>query len=48
MTEVNMVELPEVLTKDKLIVSIDCVSTQDDVDRWPQLSGIKAPQVIRD
>ena len=33
MGEVNMVELPDVLTKDKLNVSTDCVSSQDDVDR---------------
>ena len=47
MAEVNMVELPEVLTKDKLNVSTDCVSSQDDVDRWPHLSNIKVPKVIR-
>ena len=47
MAEVNMVELPDVLTKDKLNVSTDCVSSQDDVDRWPHLSNIKVPKVIR-
>ena len=45
--EVNIVELPDVLTKDKLNVSSDCVSSQDDVDPWPHLSDIKVPKVIR-
>ena len=45
--EVNMVELPDVLMKDKLNVSTHCVSSQDDVDRWPHLSNIKVPKVIR-
>ena len=45
--EVNMVQLPDVLTKDKLNVSTDCVSSQDDVDRRPHLSNIKVPKVIR-
>ncbi|XP_067030834.1 uncharacterized protein [Acropora muricata] len=47
MSEVNMVELPDVLTKDKLNVSTDCVSSQDDVDRLPHLSNMKVPKVIR-
>ena len=47
MAEVNVVELPDVLTKDKLNVSTDCVCSQDDVDRWPHLSNIKVPKVIR-
>ena len=45
--EVNMVELPDVLTKDKLHVSTDCVSSQDDVDRRPHLWNMKVPKVIR-
>ena len=45
--KVNVVELPEALTKDKLNVSTDCVSSQDDVDRWPHLLNIKVPKVIR-
>ena len=32
MAEVHMVELPDVLTKEKLNVSTDCVSSQDYVD----------------
>ena len=47
MPDVNMVELPDVLTKDKWNVSTDCVSSQDDVDQWPHLSNIKVPKVIR-
>ena len=47
MAEVNMVELPDVLMKDKLNVSSDCVSSQGDVDRWPHLSDIKVPKAIR-
>ena len=46
MDEVNMIELPEVLTKEKLNISTDGVSYQDDVLRWPHLSGIQVPEKI--
>ena len=32
MAKFNMVELPDVLTKDNLKFSTDCISSQDDVD----------------
>ena len=46
MDEVNMIELPEVLTKEKLIISTDGISCQDDVLRWPHLSGIQVSEKI--
>ena len=47
LNEVNMVELPEELTKEKLNISTDGVSCQGDVERWPHLSGILVPERIR-
>ena len=44
LNEVNMVELPEVLRKEKLNISTDGVSYQEDVERWPNLSGILVPE----
>jgi len=43
--EVNMVELPEVLTKEKL--NISTTSCQEDVNRWSHLSGILVPKKTR-
>ena len=39
MNEINVIELPEVLAKDKLNISTDSVACQDDVNRWSHLSG---------
>ena len=46
MDEINMIELPEVLTKEKLNISTDDVACQDDANRWSHLSGIQVPQRI--
>ena len=46
MNEINMVELPEVLTKEKLNISTDGIACQDDVNRWSHLSGIQVPERI--
>ena len=46
MDEVNMIELPEVLTKEKLNISTSGILCQDDVVRWPHLSGIQVPEKI--
>ena len=46
MDEINMIELPEVLTKEKLNISTDSVARQDDVNRWSHLSGIQVPERI--
>ena len=46
MNEINMVELPEVLTKEKLNISTDSIACQDDVNRWSQLSGTQVPERI--
>ena len=46
MNEINMVELPEVLTKEKLNISTDGIAYQDDVNRWSHLSGIQVPERI--
>ena len=46
MYEINMIELPEVLTKEKLNISTDGVACQDDANRWSHLSGIQVPERI--
>lgn len=46
MNELNMIELPEVLTKEKLNISTDDISCQGDVNRWPHLSSIQVPEGI--
>ena len=46
MNEINMIELPEVLTKEKLNISTDGVACQDDVNRWSHLSGIQVPERV--
>ena len=46
MDEINMIELPEVLTKEKLNISTDNVARQDDANRWSHLSGIQVPERI--
>ena len=43
--EVNLIELPSVFTRKKLPVAAENVATQDDIDRWPHLSGIQLPKV---
>ena len=40
MDEINMIELPVVLTKEKLNISTDGVACQHDVNRWFHLLGI--------
>ena len=44
--EINMIELPKVLTKEKLNISTDGVACQDDANRWSHLSGIQVPERI--
>ena len=39
----KMIELPEVLTKEKLNISTDGVACQDDANRWSHLSAIQVP-----
>ena len=46
MDEINMIELPQVLTKEKLNISTDGVACQDDANRWSHLSGIQVPERI--
>ena len=47
MDEINMIELPEVLTKEKLnFFSTDGVPCQDDVSRWSHLSVLQVPERI--
>ena len=46
MYQINMIELPEVLTKEKLNISTDGVACQDDANRWSHLSGIQVPERI--
>ena len=44
MNEVSMVELPEVLTKEKLNISTYGISCQDDVVGWSHISDIQVPE----
>ena len=46
MHEINLIELPEVLTKEKLNISTDGVACQDDANRWSHLLGIQVPERI--
>ena len=46
MDEINVIELPEVLTKEKFNISTDDVACQDDANRWSHLSGIQVSQKI--
>ena len=46
MNEIIMIELPKVLTKEKLNISTDGVACQDDANRWSHLSGIRVPERI--
>ena len=46
MDEINMIELPEVLTKEKLNICTDGVACQDDANRWPHLAGIQVSERI--
>ena len=48
MDEIYLIELPEVLTKEKLNISTDSVACQDDANRWSHLSGIQVPERIAD
>ena len=41
-----MIELPDVLSKEKLNISPSGISSQADVDRWPHLKGIELPDKI--
>ena len=43
--EVNLIELPSVFTREKLPVAAENIATQEDIDRWPHLSGIQLPKV---
>ena len=44
--KIIMIELPEVVTKEKLNISTDGVACQDDVNRWSHLLGIQVPERI--
>ena len=41
-----MIELPEVLTWEKLNISTDGVACQDNINRWSYLFGIQVPERI--
>ncbi|KAK3735155.1 hypothetical protein QZH41_020254, partial [Actinostola sp. cb2023] len=41
----NRVKLPMVYSRSSLPVSTDTIGTQEDVDRWPHLKGIKIPSI---
>ena len=43
--EKNLIELPMVYSKRRLPVSSDTVGTQEDVNRWPHLKGIKMESI---
>ena len=43
--EENAVELPCVFTRPKLPVSAKDKARQEDIDRWPHLSGVKLPTI---
>ena len=47
MNEINTIELPKLLTKEKLKISTctDGVACQDDANRWSHLSGIQLPEI---
>ena len=44
--EINMVESPEVLTREKWNIYTDGFACQDDGNRWSHLSGIQVPERI--
>ena len=44
--EINMIELPEILTKEKLNISPNGFACLDDANRWSHLSGIQVPKRI--
>ena len=46
MDEINMIELPEVLTKEKLNVSTDGVACQDNANRLPHIAGIQVQKEL--
>ena len=39
--EVLIIKLPVVFTRSKLLVSADNAAAQEDIDRWPQVSGVE-------
>ena len=39
--EENLTELPVVFTKTRLPVTTESIASQEDVDKWPYLSGVK-------
>jgi len=43
--EVNFIESPSVFTRRKLSVAAENIATQEDIDRWPHLSGIQLPKI---
>ena len=46
MDEINMIELPEILTKEKLNISTDRIACQDDANRWSHLAGLKSQRKL--
>ena len=46
--EENVVELPIVFTRTKLPVSVANAANQQDIDRWPHLTGISIPKIEAD
>ena len=44
----NAVKLPILYTREEMPVSTEDVPTQEDVDRWPYLRGIKIPDINSD
>lgn len=43
--EENLVELQVVFTKTSLPVTTESIASQQDVNKWPYLSGVKVPNI---
>ena len=41
----NTVELPEVYSRPNLPIPAEAIATQQDVNRWPHLKGVKIPKI---
>ena len=41
----NQVEMPKVYSTPRLPIRKECIGNQEDVDRWPHLTGIKIPHI---
>ena len=43
--EENLIELSNVFSRPRLPISKDSIANQNDVDRWPYLTGVEIPQI---